>query len=94
MSPPDVRRWLRLVPNPESDEPEPAPPEVQLEQAYGILERLHSTTVEGLDELGPGICDDCRHEAERRWTLGRVELCRACVGARKRVAARTAPWGP
>jgi hypothetical protein len=71
------------------DESEPAADfDLGLLHARDLLARLYSRNGGdplGLPEPEPASCDDCQRPA-RRYTYGRLRLCRGCTASRYRAA--------
>src|SRR6266545_3794158 len=51
-------------------------------ERFGVSEPV--STVEGLDSVGAGRCDECAEKVRQRWQLGRFALCHGCVTRRRR----------
>jgi hypothetical protein len=63
-----------------------APRELTLATLEEMLNRLAGLTLHRLD--GRGKCDDCGHESEARFAVGRFTLCRGCATRRLRAGER------
>jgi hypothetical protein len=60
----------------------PRPPLSEIPSVQKLLGRW--SVVSGLENAEPGECDDCHREAQMRFVLGPLVLCRECATRRRR----------
>lgn len=58
--------------------------EESLRYLRGILTLLGEQSLEGLEQVEAGACDDCGGGPLSRWRFGQFVICRRCIRRRQR----------